>query len=395
MKYNIITISDIHWGVIDPKEQLKSLEFIVKFFEYSVLQGISIDMIVIAGDYFDSKLPLNSRDAIYAIQWFHKLYELALEYNVKRIRMFQGTMEHDNDQLDVFKSLVHKDSEFFKIFTHTTSEETLPELHCIYCPDETIQTSEYEFTYINEILSIHDIGFFHGSFDVVYGELLDVKPELMTKKNVIYRYELWDKVIHGPLISGHWHDGKRYDNLYYCGSPFRYKFNEDEPKGFMFTHYDTETKEYLCKKIINPLVSEYITYEIYSNMCTSQEDYTSHLSNIDKILQKFEETSHLNNKLRIKFYVVDEKTENETFITGLRHKFINRRDVKIELKNKMKEKIKKEVAKRNKERNETYEFIYKEEKEPSEIIQEFIRTNNPGTDVPLEYIRSKVHKYLK
>lgn len=395
MKYNIITISDIHWGVIDPKEQLKSLEFIFEFLEKSITQGITIDMIVIAGDYFDSKLPLNSRDAIYAIQWFHKLYDLAVKYNVKRIRMFQGTMEHDNDQLDVFKPLVNEDSEFFKIFTNTTSEETLENLHCIYCPDETIQTSEYEIMYVNEMLSVHDIGFFHGSFDVVYGELLETKPDLLSRKNVIYRYTLWDKLINGPLISGHWHDGKQYEHLYYCGSPFRYKFNEDEPKGFMFTQYDTESKEYLCKKIINPLASDYITYEIYSNMCMSQDDYTSHLANIDNILKKFSNIPYLNNKLRIKFYVVDEKTENDTFITGLRHKFINKKNVKIEIKNKMKEKIRRDVVKKNKERARTYEFIYKKEKEPSEIIQEFIRTNNPNVDIPLEYIQNKIHKYLK
>lgn len=395
MIYNIMTIADIHWGAIDPKEQLKSLEFIFDFFENCVLRGISIDMIVIAGDYFDSKLPLNSRDAIYAVQWFHRLYDLALSYNVQKIRMIQGTMEHDNDQLDVFQPLTNNYFDFFKIFSHTTSEETLPSLKCIYCPDETLQTSEYEFTYVNEMLSTHDIGFFHGSFDVVYGELLDAKPELMNKKNVIYRYDLWNKLIHGPLISGHWHDGKQYDHLFYCGSPFRYKFNEDEPKGFMFTQYNTDTKEYLCKKIINPLSPEYITYDIYSNMCMSNEDYTNHLSNIECILKRFKDTSYLNNKLRIKFYMVDDKTENETFITGLRHKFINRRDVKIEIKNKLKEKIKKDVAKKNKERNDKYQFIYKKEKEPSEIIQEFIQTNNPDVNIPLAYIQNKIKKYIK
>lgn len=395
MKYNIITISDIHWGAIDPREQLVSLEFIFNFLEHSVLHGISIDMIVLAGDYFESKLPLNSRDAIYAIQWFHKLYQLALKYNVGRIRMFQGTMDHDNDQLDVFRPLEKENSDFFKIFTHTTSEETLPDLKCIYCPDETLQTSEYEFTYVNEILAMHDIGFFHGSFDVVYGELLDAKPELMSRKNVIYRYELWDKLIYGPLISGHWHDGKVYDNLYYCGSPFRYKFNEDEPKGFIFTEYDTESKEYLCKKIINPLCSEYISYDIYSNMCLSQQDYSSHLTNCDKILEEFKKQPYLNSKLRIVFHVVDEKPENDTFITGLRHKFINVKNVKLSLKNKMKEKIKKEVAKKNKERNETYGFIHNDVKDTSEIIQEFIYTNNPDISIPLEYIQSKMQKYLK
>ena len=32
--------------------------------------------------------------------------------------------------------------------------------------------------------------------------------------------------------------GKQYDELYYCGSPFRWKFNEDEEKRFLFIRYD-------------------------------------------------------------------------------------------------------------------------------------------------------------
>ena len=68
MKYNIMAISDLHWGIVDPQEQLKSLEFIFEFIDQSSKENNGIDLLVIAGDYFDSKLPLNSQEAIIAIQ---------------------------------------------------------------------------------------------------------------------------------------------------------------------------------------------------------------------------------------------------------------------------------------------------------------------------------------
>ena len=314
MNFNIITIPDIHWGVINPYEQLKSLEFIFQFLQECHTKDIQIDMIVILGDYFDSKLPLNSREAIFAIQWMNRLYNIAIEFGVKRIRVVQGTLDHDNDQLDAFKPLesISNDSEFFKIFTTTTSEETLPGLKCVYCPDETIQTDEYVDMNLNTILSVHDIGFFHGSFDVVYGDLLKTKPELMNKKNVIFQYDLWDKVILGPMIAGHWHDGKQYDDLYYCGSPFRYKFNEDEPKGLGFLQYDNDDNSYYYQKILNCLSPEYMTFEIYSNLYNTKEDFNHVMIAIDEIIESFKATPHLNNKLRIVIFVVDDKTVEYT-----------------------------------------------------------------------------------
>ena len=396
MKYNIIAIPDIHWGVINPYEQLKLLEFIFQFIKQCYREKIRIDMIVIAGDYFDSKLPLNSKEAILAIQWMNELYQIAVEFGIQRIRIFQGTLDHDNDQLDVFKPMenISEDKDFLKVFTETTSEETLPGLRCIYCPDEIIQTDDYEDMYVNEILSIHDIGFFHGSFDVVYGELLRAKPELMNKKNVIFKYSLWDKVIYGPMISGHWHDGKQYDDLYYCGSPFRYKFNEDEDKGLGFLQYDTEDQSYFYRKITNCMSSEYITHEIYSNIYNSKEDFNRAMNDIDEIIESFELKPHLDNRLRIMIYIVDDKTENDLFISSLRQKYIDHKNVKIVIKNRLKDKLKREDMKRNKERHEKFDFIYDKSKDPSQIIYDFIHRMDDAIDIPIEFIQKKIDQYM-
>ena len=387
-KYNIITIADIHWGSIDPVEHLKALEFIIDF----IKNMNDIDLVVIAGDYFDSKLPLNSREALIAIQWMYYLVNVCKESGVSCIRAFQGTLDHDNNQLVAVKNL-DVCTWFFKIFINTTLEETLPGLNCIYCPDETIETSEYEFIYTNQILAKKNIGFFHGSFDVVYGELLASKPELMKKQNVVFRYDLWNKVIDGPMIAGHWHDGKQYDNLYYCGSPHRYKFNEDEPKGFIFTQYDIETNEYYVKKIINPLCAIYKTYEIYSNMYNTKEDYKKVVDDIRCIIEDLS-NSTLNNKLRIMIYLVDDKPENDVFLSSLRQEINGKDNVKITIKNKLKDKLKKESLKKNKDKQTKFSFIYDKEMHPCKVIQEFIRST-VSEEIPLEFIEDKYKKYFK
>jgi DNA repair exonuclease SbcCD nuclease subunit len=311
--------------------------------------------------------------------------------NKVTLRLFQGTMDHDNDQLEVFEPLVN---DLFKIFMHTTFEETLPGLHCCYCPDETIVTEEYENMYLSDILKLKDIGFFHGSFDVVYGDLLESKPEILKRNNVIYRYDLWNPQIKGPMIAGHWHDGKRYKELYYCGSPYRWKFNEDEEKGFLFIQYDTGDSSYFIKKIINPLCAKYVTYEVYSNLFETPEDFTVIVMDIRDLLKKLKD-SPMNNQLRILFYIVDDKVENDNFLSALRQEVIDYRNCKITVKNKLKDKKKKSKVKESKEENEKYGFIFEKGSKIQNVIHTFILSSNDNeADVPIDYITDKIKKYL-
>jgi hypothetical protein len=116
---------------------------------------------------------------------------------------------------------------------------------------------------------------------------------------------------------------------------------------------------------------------------------------LDDLLEKLNSQVHLNNKLRIMIYVVDDKTENDLFISSLRQKYINCKNVKITIKNKLKDKLKKETMKRNKERHEKFDFIYDKSKDPSIIIHEFIQSTDSMIDVPIEFIKTKIHQYLK
>lgn len=396
MKYNIIAISDIHWGIVSAKEQLKSLEFIFEYIEETINTDLHPHLLVIIGDYFDSQLPLNSQEAINSIQWFHRLYNVCKDNHIL-LRLVQGTSSHDNDQLDAFKPL--ENNEFFKIILTTTVEETLPGLICCYCPDETLCISDYEKRYINEILTEKDIGFFHGSFDLVYGDLYDVVArDILDKKipTVIYNYDLWSPGIKGPLIAGHWHNGENYKELYYCGSPFRWKFNEDEPKGFLTICYDTEDSSYMINKIINPLCAQYITYEVYSNLYTSKDDYTNIVMSIKEILKGFDQSS-LNDKLKIVFYIVDDKVDNDVFPSALRQEIINQSNCKIIIKNKLKNKGKKYKTIEDKNDNKRYDFIYAggNRNNSTDVIYKFIKEEiDYEIQIPREFIEERVKKYI-
>lgn len=396
MKYNIVFIPDIHWGVIDPEKQWKYLYFITDFLHQATDSGVPIDLIVIAGDYFDSKLPLNSREAILAIRWFNELLIIANQHGVKAIRVFKGTPEHDNDQLDAFQS-IQSDGIDLKIFNKTTLEETLPSLSCVYCPDEQLQSDIYEETYVNEMICLHDIAFFHGSFDVVYGSLLESNPSLSQQKNVIFPYNKWNHVTYGPLLAGHWHDGKQYNDLYYAGSPFRFKFNEMEEKGFLFTSYDTEEKKYFVRKILNPVTPIYVTYDVYSISCSKEEEYAEIIRQVEETYAKFQEPPYVyaDNRIRIMFYIVDDKPENDITISAFRKQFLNRKQIKIVVKDKLKEKRKKETSRKTKEREEAFQFIHETKKSKPEIIHQFIHEVNGDVNVPLEYIQKKYSEYIK
>lgn len=388
MKYNIMTISDIHWGCVNPKEQLESLEFIFTFIEEAFLNDLMIDLIVLVGDYFDSKLSLNGEETIDGFNWFHRLHKVCRDKNIK-LRLVQGTMDHDNYQLENLLGL-QDDEGLFRIFLRSDVEETLPGLVCCYCPDELIETSEYESKNMDMILQLKDLGFFHGTFDIVYGDLLEYKPELVNKNNVIYNYRLWSGQIKGPMIAGHWHDGKQYEELYYCGSPLRWAFNEDTPKGFLFLQYDTEDSSYCIQKIVNPICGEYITYEVFTNSYHDKEDYVHIIDDIQEILGRLRKID----KLRILVFINDNKIENDVFLSSLRQQIVGRKNCKITIKNKLKDKKKKEKVKERKEEEDRFNFIYGSH-DPSEIIKEFINVSSDNqNDVPIEFIKEKVKKYI-
>lgn len=379
MIYNILLDADKHWGAMSPKKQYMS-SYITK----RALYDLPIDLYVNLGDLFDTKLLLNSKPAVYAIRDMQEKLAICDAKGIK-VRAIRGTRSHDYDQWEIFRKF---ESENFRIFTENAIEETLPGLNCIYCPDENMNTSDYLHTYHENIFeNPHDIAFFHGSFDVVLPRIVVQLSEDALSTNLVYYYETWSKIVNGPLLSGHWHDGNEIGSLIYVGSSDRWSFGEDEPKGLGLVQYDTETHKYRYHKIENILAENFKTYEV-DTYIYNVDAYNA----LSKLIDSELELDEMLN-VRVKITITDDKPENETLIDAFRYYYANEKRVKIVLVNQVQTEKKKKQQKEESELDEIYGYIRDPNVSYPEKIRRFVNFMS-GKNYTLEDIDRFVSKYL-
>ena len=377
MKYKILCVGDVHWGCMDANKQYEELRILPEYIE-----NHEIDLLVFCGDYFDHKLMLNSEASLLSIKFMNDMRMLSLnEKHPFKIRIFTGTRSHDYDQLRAFESL--DDGDTFRIFDQTSSEETLPNLKCLYAPDETMTNDDYFSTYKDILASQYDIMFFHGSFDAQLGDLLlGSKDEPV--KNVIFEYDYFSQIC-SVMIGGHWHDADHYNNMYYTRSINRWTFGEDEPKGFIECTYDTDMKTYEINRISNPYTERYVTYIVDTSLYTDMEKYNS-LMNAITMEMEHDEKVHI----KIKVNETNDSDMNKIYIDNLRYKYSNAKSVKLVIENKLVKKKRKEKEKTHNEEKDTYQFLFDPNTSMSEKICGFIKVamGVELTDSQVELVKS-------
>ena len=366
MKYNILASADYHWGAMDADKQYEESAFIINY-----LKSHDIDLYVICGDYFDHRLLMNSKSAFNSIRLIDEIKTLSKEKNFK-IVIFDGTESHDYDQLEIFRTF---EDENFKIFRKNTIDETLPGLVCMYCPDENIRTDDYINTYRDNIFRTDiDIMFFHGTFDsiMINRSLDDDIP------NVIYEYAFYSN--HCKLmVGGHWHNGDNTGNMYYTRSPYRWKYDEDLPKGIIHIEYDTDKKTYSIDRIENTATDRYFTFHVDTTLYYDISQYSNLLRSVDEKLNDGVE------HVRIKVEITEDKDLNKSCIDNLVNKFQGNRRVKVDIENKYVKKLKKERTKELNVFKDKYKYIFDNDSTLPDIFKQFI-FDTKGIDVPEEEI---------
>lgn len=385
MNYDIAAIADIHWDALEPRKLYHELQFFNAFIE----RVKHLDLVVIAGDIFDTKILLNSKTSLKAIQWMNELVSICKGRNCK-IRIIKGTNSHDNNQLDAFNGY-DDGSDFFHIFRSCTEEETLPGLHCLYCPDEVLSQEEWEETYHDLLYGkTYDCMFFHGSFDIVLPSIINQESEFMANKGISFKYSHFRDICH-VMVGGHWHDGSSSEgeHMYYTRSYSRWSYGEMNPKGFIYLNYDTDDHSYHVERIENPYADQYLTYNIDTSSMGSVDDYAPIVQKVSEDLQ------NPNTHIRLSIHATDSKIENQNAIDMLRRTFLDQtRRVKIHLKNELKEEIRKKDQKKMEEIRDRFDFVRDKNNSPSYIIQRFIQETR-HIDVPLDAIEKFVTKYLR
>jgi DNA repair exonuclease SbcCD nuclease subunit len=228
-----------------------------QFIEPSI-QLPKLDIIAVDGDIFDRKVMSNSDVAMYATKFISNLVWLAEQKNATLV-LLSGTYSHDYDQLKLFYHYLDSSRVDVRIITSIQFEMIkgarvlcIPELYGL---DESVYRKFFfESGY-------YDAAFVHGTFEgSVYGNNVS-QGRLLTPRDFI--------MCKGFAISGHVHKRGCFSGFYYyCGCPYRWKFNEEEDKGYLLLAHDLDTQLHYIQFV--PIKSDtYIT--IYLDELISED----------------------------------------------------------------------------------------------------------------------------
>lgn len=223
-----IHIGDIHFGCgIDPAKHYAILveQFISK------ITLIDFDILSIDGDIFDRKLMANSDAVMYAMEFVRLCTEECIRKNATLI-IISGTESHDAGQLKLFYGYKDDERLDIRIVEHMQFEYAQG-LKILCIPEEYGKGEEYYHKYLDDV---YDTVFMHGTVvGSVYGAN---KEDLNSQKYPVFSIDSFGGC-RGPIICGHVHKAMCLNGyIYYCSNPIRYRFGEEEEKGFCIVLHD-------------------------------------------------------------------------------------------------------------------------------------------------------------
>lgn len=228
-----VHLADLHFGAFDPKKQYQILveQVLSEIIKLPVLDIISID-----GDLFDHKVMSNSDAALYASKFVADLVYIAKEKNATLI-LLAGTYSHDFDQLKLFYHYMDNSQNYgvdVRVITNIQFEY-IKGARILMIPELNGIEEEVYQRFFNQS-GWYDAAFVHGTFEgSVYGNLTSGNSRLLTADDFKY--------CTGVAISGHVHKAGCFQGFYYyCGCPYRWKFGEEEEKGYIILAHDLDTQ---------------------------------------------------------------------------------------------------------------------------------------------------------
>lgn len=375
MQYRILFEADKHWGATRPEEQYRS-SYALKWY----LSNLPVDLFVSLGDFYDTKLLLNSKASVYALRDMNDKANICRMKNIP-MRVIRGTLSHDYDQLEAFSNLIHDDKYDFNVFSRMTIEETLPGLVILYAPDENMRYKQYADAYFPLWLENHiNMACCHGNFDVVMPAIAMDAAEAPGSNTLVYRYHDMSHHVNGPIIAGHFHNGDEYENLHYSGSPDRWIFGEENQKGYLLVVYDTDTQKYQFARLHNFLETKFQTFNVYTSIYKTVESY-------QKLIRAVEESlaADMQSMIRIKIRVDNESPDTDTQIANLKFHFGSCKRVRFALEDAQRAYKKAEEHQKVEKMNDEYAFVRDRDLQIPEKVQMWIKRYN-HRDYPLQMI---------
>ena len=284
-------IADLHFQAMDPEKQYTILE---EQFVQKIALLPKLDLICIDGDLMDHKVALSSDATLYASLFVSHLVDIAKMKNATLI-ILQGTISHDANQLKIYYHYMQRSDVDVRVVTNIRFEMVK---NCrVLCIPELYGVSEDIYRDILFNSDFYDLCIMHGTIHgAVYGDnvgagrLFHIEDFLNCK---------------GPIISGHIHKADCFDNhFYYCGSPYRWRFDDDCFKGFILMCYNMDTRQYYLdyEEIVSDSYKTITVDQLINNDPIETINYIRNLKaneDIDYIRIKFNSLISPANKMAI------------------------------------------------------------------------------------------------
>lgn len=376
MKYSFLVVGDVHFGYYPPELLYKEFNLII-----DAVEKYQPDCVVIAGDYYDTKLSMASAHSVYSIKAFSNLIKKCEEMNIK-VRQIKGTNSHDpENQLKNLAQIANSSRCDYKLILTVDEEELFPGFKVLYIPEEYIDDKDnyYALYFKNRYQGI----FGHGMFEETNFSS-ETKFKSMRKYPVFNSNDM-ETICEGPIVFGHIHKSQKIrERIYYTGSLVRSRFGEEEAKGFYFVEYDTDTKESVFEFIENEGTMKYDTIEVNTDNNIFNSPINEQINYFKKLINDYKR-----DYLRIKIYLPEDMINSSVLVDNLSVIFNGMKDVKIVIYDNSKIKLDKELKEKVNLLMDKYNFIFDKSVGYDIKIQEYIKLKT-GKEISLERIRSMI-----
>lgn len=230
----ILSISDIHFG----NTQLDPDQLANNFRQYVLSQFATIDLLIIAGDFFDTALSLSDTLTPSVISVMSDLLQCAAQHNVV-VRILRGTFSHERTQ-GVYFQLLHTLYKFTNDLRYidTIAVENIDrfDLRILYMPDDLpYQNSDAAMLVVQQKMQM--LGWETVDYAIIHGYLDYTVPVGITQPRGTYDRRQFS-FVQRYVISGHVHTPQMCDKFLNNGSFDRLAHGEEEPKGFILIDDD-------------------------------------------------------------------------------------------------------------------------------------------------------------
>ena len=361
-------ISDIHFGVMDAQ-----LEYNILKEQYiDRIKDLPLDIISIDGDLFNKLDMSNTDSCLYASLLVADIVSICK--NNRRMGIptvfiiLAGTKNHDAGQLRLFYHYLNDPDLDIRIVEQIQFEYVNGMK--ILCIPELYGIAENIYQQFLYGMGPYDMCFMHGTVQgAVYGD--------NAGESRLFRPEDFGLCM-GPVIAGHVHPGGCFNSfMYYNGSPIRWSFGEEGPKGFQIVLYDMDTRKYYI--YLEQIASfRYDTITIDELLCTDPKkviEYIDNLKakeNIDYIRLKCKLTPDLEPNMKI-----------------IQEYYRTNKTVKFKIDKVMTDE-EKSIAEKNTDLYNKYRYVFDKSMSAYDILAKYIMDNEDGIFITGEDIKKLV-----